>query len=451
MAEQSSRDIIPFMNPVRNSPSKPFGRASPVRSKNAMRSVRDSGASNGASAGVTSNGMKFSTLASLISVVVLFSTAIAFADHSININTADKAALVTLTGIGEVKAQAIIDYRTEHGPYASIEDIQNVSGIGPATYDSIKDHITVQGGNSTAPSPPPAGGPSPVPSPSPGQVSPPPPSSPQAAAPSLSGFVVDGGSDRIVIVGADVEFSAREYDSSKKVVENVGFLWNFGDGSTAQGASVVHRFAYPGRYAVVVTGIKDNLLASDRFTVTAEPAELSIRVLPDGGVEIENLAERDVDLSQWSINSAGQRFALPNNSLLLARQAMRISPDTLRFYASDSTELDFPNGTLAFRAEDDIPEAPTFPPTPSSVPPAVEGTRKTEGVQKISDDAEIDQAGEARGQELVATSSGVALAAAAASGSWMWWLGAFGLAAIAAGAVALARRFGRGEWNIVEE
>src|SRR3989344_1599260 len=68
----------------------------------------------------------------------------------VNINTADQASLETLNGIGPSKAQAIITYRTQNGPFAAIEDIMNVSGIGTATFNNIKDYITVGGSGSTA-------------------------------------------------------------------------------------------------------------------------------------------------------------------------------------------------------------------------------------------------------------------------------------------------------------
>jgi len=61
----------------------------------------------------------------------------------ININTATKAELESLPRIGPAIAQRIIDYRTAHGPFAQIEDIQDVKGIGPATFNQIKDLITV--------------------------------------------------------------------------------------------------------------------------------------------------------------------------------------------------------------------------------------------------------------------------------------------------------------------
>ena len=61
----------------------------------------------------------------------------------ININTATQAELETLPGIGPALATRIIDYRESNGPFASIEAIQNVSGIGPSTFENIKELITV--------------------------------------------------------------------------------------------------------------------------------------------------------------------------------------------------------------------------------------------------------------------------------------------------------------------
>lgn len=61
----------------------------------------------------------------------------------ININVANMEALETLPGIGPATAQNIIDYRDENGPFGTIEDIMNVSGIGESTFNEIKDHITV--------------------------------------------------------------------------------------------------------------------------------------------------------------------------------------------------------------------------------------------------------------------------------------------------------------------
>ncbi|MDD2360007.1 MAG: ComEA family DNA-binding protein [Syntrophaceticus schinkii] len=61
----------------------------------------------------------------------------------ININTASAAELDTLPGIGPVLAQRIIDYRTTHGQFRSVADLQKVSGIGSRRYEQLKDLITI--------------------------------------------------------------------------------------------------------------------------------------------------------------------------------------------------------------------------------------------------------------------------------------------------------------------
>ncbi len=63
--------------------------------------------------------------------------------EKININFAGIEQLVTLNGIGEVKARAIIDHRERNGTFERIDQIQDVKGIGEATYNKIKDWITV--------------------------------------------------------------------------------------------------------------------------------------------------------------------------------------------------------------------------------------------------------------------------------------------------------------------
>lgn len=70
-------------------------------------------------------------------------TSIGSNSDKVNINTANEAELQTLTGIGESRAQAIIDYREENGRFKSIEDIKNISGIGDKMFEKIKEHITI--------------------------------------------------------------------------------------------------------------------------------------------------------------------------------------------------------------------------------------------------------------------------------------------------------------------
>ena len=61
----------------------------------------------------------------------------------VNINTATLKDLITLNGIGESKAQAILEYRTKNGNFKTLEDLKKVSGIGEAAYEKIKDNICI--------------------------------------------------------------------------------------------------------------------------------------------------------------------------------------------------------------------------------------------------------------------------------------------------------------------
>jgi len=61
----------------------------------------------------------------------------------VNINSASAVELEALPGIGEVIAQEILDYRTANGPFASVDDLLDVSGIGEVTLENIRDLVTV--------------------------------------------------------------------------------------------------------------------------------------------------------------------------------------------------------------------------------------------------------------------------------------------------------------------
>ncbi len=61
----------------------------------------------------------------------------------VNVNTAGETELETLSGVGPVTAAAIIQYRTEHGPFATVDDLEDVSGIGPATLEELRPQVTV--------------------------------------------------------------------------------------------------------------------------------------------------------------------------------------------------------------------------------------------------------------------------------------------------------------------
>ncbi len=283
--------------------------------------------------------------------------------------------------------------------------------------------------------------------------------------PPVAVLFADGGDNRTVIVGADTEFRGRAYNRKQDLVDNVRFSWNFGDGTTKEGANVVHHYDYPGTYMAVLLIALDRNAVYDRIVVTAEPARLTFTVFPDGSVGIENRAGRDLDLSKWIIRSFGREFVLPEESIVVSGATLRIAQKTIQFAVGDETELLYPNGFRALKAGESTAEAPTPPQPAASVGFAPIATFNP-AVSEDADDvpridigieyAEPDEAsGDAEGSESVedqATSTQVAAAASTDAGTgYQWWLGAGVLAVGAAGAAAYVQRKKKTEWDIVEE
>ena len=86
-----------------------------------------------------------------IALVIAWLASIGVAFAAVNVNTASKQELEALKEIGPVKAQAIIDYRNQHGPFRSLEDLDKVKGIGKATIAAIREDVTFSGPNTGVP------------------------------------------------------------------------------------------------------------------------------------------------------------------------------------------------------------------------------------------------------------------------------------------------------------
>ena len=297
------------------------------------------------------------------------------------------------------------------------------------------------------------------------------PTSSYVPPPSPSLFA-DAGSDRAVIVGADAEFDGRAYDKNRQPLDDTTtrFMWNFGDGSTAEGPAVRHHFEYPGTYEVVFSIANAKFSVSDHILVTAEPAALSFTVLPGGGVAIQNNAGHGLDLSVWIVRAGASapsaQFILPENSVVPAGGTMHISKATLTFAATADTSLEYPNGVVALGAgqatgveAQQAPAAAPVPPkaAPKKTPPVArpKAAEAPENVVESTASGPDAAAGatlaapEQPAQEIAPASQSAAAGELTVSPLW-WWGGAFLFALLGAGALFFARGSAKHEWDIEE-
>ena len=80
-------------------------------------------------------------------LLLLFPVLLYAGSNSVNINTANKETLMTIKGVGESRAEAIIQYREKYGPFTSVDQLADIRGIGQSLVDSNRDTLTVKDNN----------------------------------------------------------------------------------------------------------------------------------------------------------------------------------------------------------------------------------------------------------------------------------------------------------------
>lgn len=299
----------------------------------------------------------------LLSLFLLLTPYSAYA-ALININTADEALLDTLPGIGPSKATAIIQYRTDHGPFARVEDIQNVSGIGPATYADIALLITVEGtavpvtttASTTEPTASSGGG---------AEFLPPPTTLSVAITPVAT-----------TLTEVPILFSAVAKGKGGAPNPSARILWSFGDGSTTEGRVVEKTYHYPGTYPVVATAHDGDMRAQALLTISVGSAEVRIAALSGEGITIANDAGTTLDLSGWRLRSGAGTFTFPEGALLLSRTEMLFANNITHLGLANTATLFYPSGALAASY------------TPPVQPPAVEASSQlVQSVEQASEQA----------------------------------------------------------------
>ncbi len=263
----------------------------------------------------------------------------------------------------------------------------------------------------------------------------------------------DAGKDRIVVSGATARFEGKAYGLKKEPLNNARYIWNFGDGATAEGKTVEHIYHYPGDYIVVLDIASGYFSGSDRANVRAEPSPLSITSVGSGRdyfVEIYNSSNSDLEISYWQIFLGEKTFTVPKNTFIAGGKKM-IFPNEITGLpvAEGSTpELRYPNGVIAYK----YGEAPLA--VVSLVSPKTAISQKTQiasldtktaYASKVPQEESAGAGNAAKDNQEENIESGKDITAAAANSNsgfnYKWLLGVVGISAISVAGIFLARRF----------
>jgi competence ComEA-like helix-hairpin-helix protein len=270
----------------------------------------------------------------------------------ININTASSTELQTLSGIGPTYAQRIIDYRTLT-PFKTIDEIKNVKGIGDATFNKIKDYITVgdpavqatEDGSVSSQEEDLSENLENV-SPNITYFS----SSPLSSYDKETPVKISAGRERLGSVGSPLEFKA---EANFSYLKNSIFKWNFGDGSLGSGDTVIHTYDYPGEYVVVLnTDTNEGHLISRANVKIVEP-NISILSAGPEKIEIRNNSKYEISLFGRAL-IAQESFVFPQDTVIRAGSTLTLASKVTGLHPTSPVEVSI--ATLGEVEQSKIPE-----------------------------------------------------------------------------------------------
>ncbi|HUY05329.1 MAG TPA: helix-hairpin-helix domain-containing protein [Candidatus Paceibacterota bacterium] len=379
----------------------------------------------------------------LVVLILSFFTLPALASAAlVNINTADEATLDGLPYLTPTVAQAVIDYRTANGPFARIEDIQNVTGIKSGIFAHIHPLITVGDAGTAVPEA----------------------STTEQAASSTSSSAGDiatytpptalsvaASGNEMALLEVPLRLSARVTAKSGSLDTAARILWSFGDGSSGEGSAVEKTYRYPGTYLVVATATDGPAEAQDDITVTVKPAPARIAAITGDGITLANdSADERLDLSAWRLTADAGSFRIPEGTMLLPNASVLFPQAVTNLPVSFGTTLSYPDGIIAARYAVPATAPDVQPPSPDASYESVQAVEPITSPRTLVQSYEeaalapaaVPNEGTAAGAPLPDVPAAPIAAAGAAPAAHSlftspWTLGFAGVMTLAAGAFIL--------------
>lgn len=156
----------------------------------------------------------------------------------------------------------------------------------------------------------------------------------QGSAPSAD-IVIFLPTEKIVIAGAETEFTVKSSTHTGKVIPNVTYSWTFGDGGQGTGSSTKYTYAYTGRYVAEVEASNGEVTGTGRTMVKVVSPNITISAIGKDNhgyyFDIDNPNAYELNLSQWRLTFDGVAFPFPKNTILLASSTTRFSGQAMGF------------------------------------------------------------------------------------------------------------------------
>jgi hypothetical protein len=164
-----------------------------------------------------------------------------------------------------------------------------------------------------------------------------------------SNIFVEVGSDMRGFAGFPISFSGSSTGLYNEPIAGATYRWNFGDGATDEGQSVIHVYDFAGEYVVTLEVFWSKYHERDRLSVVVIAPEVSIAEVVsgvDGFVRLSNSSSREIDISGWVLrNSLSMSFVFPPNSVILAKKSFTLSNKLSGLVGvASSLTLQFPDG-----------------------------------------------------------------------------------------------------------
>lgn len=129
-------------------------------------------------------------------------------------------------------------------------------------------------------------------------------------------FEVSAGRNRFSSVGSEVVFKAEPIKLSGVPENYIQYTWVFGDGATANGQTVSHRYAFSGEYVVVLNAVYSDKTAVSRAEVIVIDPTFDIEYASSGGVRLSNRSAGEVNVGEWVIEGGLYRLDIPRDTII---------------------------------------------------------------------------------------------------------------------------------------